>query len=84
MTNSIPSELVIEYDVPIPPGNYRNGGRPRPLLRNWERLKVGGSTVVDSMAAAKSAREWAMRRGYLVAVRKQKERPYGFRVWRVA
>jgi hypothetical protein len=76
-------EFAIEKDVPIPPGNYRNGGRP--LLRyGWPRLEIGDSVVVDTMAAAKSAREWGMRHGCKFVVRKQAERPYGFRVWRVA
>jgi hypothetical protein len=77
-------EFAIERDVPIPPGNYRNGGRARPLRYDWPRLEVGDSVVVGTMAAVKSAREWSLRRGFKFVVRKQASRPYGFRVWRVA
>lgn len=75
------TDFVIEKGVPLPPLDYRNGGRP--LLHRWDLLKVGESVVVPTNGAARSGQAWARNHGRRFIQAKQTREPRGYRVWRV-
>ncbi len=68
---------VIERGVPIPP----RGGN---TLYDWRSLEVGDSILVPTRAATRAGHQWAARHDRKFETRKMREKPYGFRVWRMA
>jgi hypothetical protein len=73
-------DFIIEKNVPIFGGTSLGG---RPLLCPWNALEVGDSVVVPTRGASQSGKNWAIRYGRKFLVRKQVEKPHGYRVWRV-
>lgn len=71
----------IDDGIPVPPMNYRKGGRP-PLV-DWSTLKVGQSCLVGTRSEAHLAYTFANRNpGVSFRIVKQREER-GWRIWRV-
>jgi hypothetical protein len=82
MTNSIPSAFAIEKGIPLPPPDYRKGGRRAQYP--WHLLDVGDSVLFPTPGTARVATAWATRNGRRFVISKQRHRPFGYRIWRVA
>jgi len=71
----------IDRDIPLPPANYRRGGRP--TVTPWHQLKVGDSVLLASENAALNGEAWAERNGREFVRQKQTDGS-GWRIWRKA
>lgn len=70
--------LLIEKGVPLP---RRGTGSPK---YNWHAMKIGDSQLVPTLSAVRAAYFWGARHGAKFETRKMVEKPFGYRVWRVA
>lgn len=77
-----PAAFVIEKGVPMPALIAR--GRGRKQLRPWHTLEIGDSVVVETLDFARTGAGWARSNGRAFAIRRQKARPYHYRIWRMA